>query len=161
MAGIEALAGLALLTQDWAPAQHTDWEAVFTKGDHAQAYRQHPIRESHKPYVVTVLQDPSGPPGSALAFGHRALPFGASAAVWAYTRVAQAVCGICQRSLCLPQMAYVDDFLRCMPRCWGPVSSWAFNKLHALLGIPITKQTAPAVPCPPSESLCGPTKKAV
>ena len=70
-------------------------------------------------------------------FVHLALPFGAIAAVWHYTRISQGVCGILRRPFAIPQLAYVDDFLRCVPRCNAAICEDAFQRVHRILGIPL------------------------
>ena len=88
--------------------------------------------------AVSLVYDPAvGPAGGFQAYAHRALPFGAVAAVWGYTRIALAVCHILQRLFGVPQLAYVDDFLRASPAFAATAMQDAFLRVHAMLGIPV------------------------
>ena len=87
-----------------------DYEPTWAKGDHEKAYRQWPVHH----LVATLGWDKTQQ--CFRVYTHLALPFGAVAAVWHYTRITQGVCGILRRLFAIPQMAYVDDFLRCVPR---------------------------------------------
>ena len=78
-----------------------------------------------------------GPHGGFEAYAHRALPFGAVAAVIIYTCISQGVCMILRRVFAIPQLAYVDDFLRVSIRKWAVLQELAFRELHALIGIPL------------------------
>ncbi len=120
---------------DWG---EEDSVPVFAKGDHEKAYRNWPVAEDEQRYLVTLVWDDSvGPNGGFQAFVHRALPFGALAAVWQYTRISQGVCQILARLFSVPKLAYVDDFLRAVPRAFAAACENAFQRVHAMLGIPL------------------------
>ena len=44
---------------------------------------------------------------------------------------------ILRRVFAIPQLAYVDDFLRVSIRKWAVLQGLAFRELHALIGIPL------------------------
>lgn len=44
---------------------------------------------------------------------------------------------ISRRLFGIPQLAYVDDFLRLVPGKWAPVAEYISKKMHELLGIPL------------------------
>ena len=97
--------------------QGTEGEPVFAKGDHEKAYRQWPVFPGDRHLLLTLVWDENlGPHGGFKAYAHRALPFGALRAVWVYTAISQGICAILRRLLAVPQLAYVDDFLRVSPR---------------------------------------------
>lgn len=70
-------------------------------------------------------------------FIHLALPFGAVAAVWYYTRISEGVCYILRRLFAISQQAYVDDFLQCVPKKYAAICKDAFQRVHIMLGIPL------------------------
>ena len=93
MAGLPVLLDICqLIAQEFA-----DWKdegaPVLAKGDHKKAYRQWAVRPEHQCLVVSLVwSEDVGPQGGFLAFAHKALPFGALAAVWGYGRTAGSVC---------------------------------------------------------------------
>jgi len=116
----------------------TDGEPVFSKGDHEKAYRQWPVSpEDYALLVTLVWSDMVGHSGGFEAYAHRALPFGALAAVIIYTCISQGVCHILRRIFAVPQLAYVDDFLRCSIRKWASSQEIAFRGVHGFIGIPL------------------------
>ena len=61
-------------------------EPAFSKGDHEKAYRQWPVSPEDYAFLVTLVwSDMVGHSGGFEAYAHRALPFGALAAVIIYT----------------------------------------------------------------------------
>ena len=132
---------VAEMFKDWG----TDGEPFIAKGDHKKAYRQWAVRADHRPYVVTLVwSDNVGPNGGFAAYVHRALPFGAFGAVWGYARVADSVCYPLQRLFAVPQMAYVDDFLRAAPKRHAALLQCIFITVHKLLGIPLKEEKGQA-----------------
>ena len=97
-----------------APAPEVSNQPTLAKGDHEKAYRQWPVHPEDHPLVVTLVWDKAKQ--HFRAYVHLALPFGAVSAVWHYTRISQGMCHILRRLFAIPQLAYVDDFLRCVPR---------------------------------------------
>ncbi len=96
---------IATIFKDWG------WhgEPIAAGGDHKKAYRQWAVLPAHMHFLISLVWDETlGPMGGFLAYAHRALPFGAFAAVWAYTRIAQSICHILQRLFGIPQLAYVE-----------------------------------------------------
>ncbi len=137
--GLDTLIQAAHVVQqvfaDW-PEQ--DRQPVFAKGDHEKAYRNWPVHPDEQIYLVSLVWDEAvGPHGGFRAYVHKALPFGALAAVWQYTRISQGVCHILARLFGVPQLAYVDDFLRAAPRKYAAAQENAFQRVHAMLGIPL------------------------
>ena len=114
---------------------------VLAKGDHKQAYRQWAVRPEHQCYVVSLIwSEDVGPHGGFQAFAHKALPFGALAAVWGYGRVAGSVCHLLRRLFSVPQLAWVDDFMRAAPKRFAALLQWIFKEVHDMLGIPLKSE---------------------
>ena len=110
----------------------------FWRRDHEGAYRQIPIPVEDQPLTVVVFCDPAT--GEHVYFYHTALPFGATASVYGYNRVARAVVFLARKLLDIPVDSYFDDF-------WGVDSAegvWngfhAFGELNELLGFAIKKK---------------------
>lgn len=103
---------------DPALGTNPDFVPGWAKGDHEQAHRNWPVHPEDQPLLATLVWDKQNQ--CFRVFVHLALPFGAVAAVWHYTRIRQGVCGILRRLFAVPQMAYVDDFLICVPRKHEP-----------------------------------------
>ena len=90
------------------------------------------------PLLVTLVWDDEVPPaGGCRAYAHRDLPFVATKAVWAYTGIAQGVCAILRVLFAVPQSAYMGDFLLALPARWAALCERAFQRVHAILGIPL------------------------
>ena len=137
--------GAMLRAIEYAASSFRHWgedgAPVIAKGDHKQAFRQWPVRPEHVKYAICLIWDDNvGPNGGYVAYGHQALPFGALAAVWGYTRVAASVCHILQRLFGVPQLAYVDDFFRASPRRFAALLQWVFQEVHTMLGIPLKQE---------------------
>ena len=71
-----------------------------------------------------------------LPYMHKCLPFGAVASVWHYNLISQEVCHILRDLFALPQIAYVDDYLRAMVAKYAVIGENAFRRVHGMLGIP-------------------------
>ena len=138
MSGLPVLLAICdIIARDFADWQD-DGAPVLAKGDHKQAYRQWAVRPEHQCYVVSLVwSEDVGPQGGFLAFAHRALPFGALAAVWGYGRTAGSVCHLLRRLFSVPQLAWVDDFMRAAPKRFAALLQWIFKEVHAMLGIPL------------------------
>lgn len=105
-------------------------------GDRGRAYRQWPVHPVDRKLLITLVwSNDVGDNGGYYAYAHHALPFGAVRAVWAYTSISQGICAILRRLLAIPQLAYVDDFLRAGPRAWAAAHENASRRIRALLGI--------------------------
>ena len=111
------------------------YKPIWAKGDHEKAYRNWPVHVDDQPLLATLVWEKAHQ--CFRVFVHLALPVGAIAAVWHYTRLSQGVCGILRRLFAIPQMAYVDDFLRCVPKCYAAICEDAFQRVHRILGIPL------------------------
>ena len=138
MHGLGTLLACAHMVRRMFSSWGTDGEPVFSKGDHEKAYRQWPVSpEDYALLVTLVWSDMVGHSGGFEAYAHRALPFGALAAVIIYTCISQGVCHILRRIFAIPQLAYVDDFLRCSIRKWANSQEMAFRRVHGFIGIPL------------------------
>ena len=109
--------------------------AHFWKRDHRKSYRQVPVNvDDHKLLVVALWNAATA---SVAFFYHKFLPFGATAAVYAYNRVSCALVHIARSWLRMPVDSYFDDY-------WGigeperaALSFTHFGRLNALLGLDI------------------------
>ena len=140
MQGLNTLAGATTYLQILFGPDDVEAHPVYAKGDHDKAYRWWPVHPSQQQYLTSLIWDPTlGPQqqGGYRAYIHRALPFGAVAAVGHYTRISQGVCQILRKLFGIPQIAYVDDFLRVVPAKYAAACEDAFRRVHAMLGIPL------------------------
>jgi hypothetical protein len=141
MTGLEELMNTTQFIADQFGDWGTDGQPVLAKGDHKQAYRQWPVAEEDECLLVILIFDPTmGERGGFWAFSHRALPFGAFAAVWGYQRLSFGVVRPLRRLFAVPQYAYVDDFNRVAPRRHAALLQWTFGQVHSLLGIPLKEE---------------------
>lgn len=139
--GVDCLVEAIDVANNYFKEWGDDGVLYLAKGDHAKAYRQWPVHKDDVPLLVCLLWDPGiGDRGGFKAFAHKALPFGAFPAVWAYVRVAASVVHIARKLFALPQLAYMDDFFRAAPKKFAPVQQWAFIELHRILGIPLKQE---------------------
>ena len=101
-----------------AAARHCAQKSVphLAAVDHEGAYRALPVRDPEECYTVL----PGEEAGSV--WQHMVLTFGATSSVWAYLRVADAVCFL-SIVLLLPATAFVDDFFRIDGAKSAPVGS--------------------------------------
>lgn len=141
MTGLEELMNTAQFIADEFGTWGADGQPVLAKGDHKQAYRQWPVAQEDECLLVILIFDPTiGTRGGFWAFSHRALPFGAFAAVWGYHRISFGVVRPLRRLFAVPQYAYVDDFNRISPRRHAALLQWTFVEIHNLLGIPLKEE---------------------
>ena len=71
--------------------------------DFSDAYRAYPVSDPCQAYLL--LGTPAGP----TLWRHRALPFGSTASVWHFNRIADATCWLCRCLLLIIILHYVDD----------------------------------------------------
>ena len=109
--------------------------AHFWKRDHRKSYRQVPVCEQDHPLLVVALWDAQS--SSVAFFYHRFLPFGATAAVYAYNRVACALVHFARTWLRLPVDNYFDDYWGVGEPTRALMSFDAFVRLNTLLGLDI------------------------
>ena len=76
-----------------------------------------------------------GTAGGFEAYAHRVLPLGAKNAVVIYGTISKGVCAILRRIFAIPQLAYVDDFLRSEIQIWAAYQELAFQKVHTMIDI--------------------------
>ena len=70
---------------------------------------------------------------------HAALPFGANKSVEAYLAIGQGMCHVLRVLFAVPQLAYVDDFLRVSPLVFAHLHEIVFQQVHRMVGIPLKK----------------------
>ncbi|CAK0848006.1 unnamed protein product [Prorocentrum cordatum] len=75
-----------------------------------------------------------GPRGGFLAFAHRAVAFGALAAVWGHGRTADGVCYLLRHLFAVPQLARAGDSMRAAPRQRAALERWIFKEVYKMLG---------------------------
>ena len=85
--------------------------------DLESAYKQLPVAPQHAHLAICGLKNQDS--GQVELFELAALPFGASAAVHGFNRVAHALEAILRDDLGLPCTHYVDDFTLVLPRAFG------------------------------------------
>ena len=107
------------------------------------AYRQIPVKNPQMAYVA--LNTPSGP----TLWRHNALCFGATASVWSFNRLADALTYLGRCLLASPVMHFVDDFGSCEPEHLAKSTFQAFAEMTALLGLKMKAKKAN----PPSQDL--------
>ena len=96
--------------------------------DHEGAYRGLPVRDPAE--CCTVL--PGESEGSV--WQHTVLPFGATSSVWAYLRVADAICFLSIALLLLAAAHFVDDFFMVEGADSAQGGFASFKDMHAALG---------------------------
>ena len=107
------------------------------------AYRQIPVKNPQMAYVA--LTTPMGP----TLWRHNALCFGATASVWSFNRLADALTYLGRCLLASPIMHYVDDFGSCEPDGLAQSSFTSFSEMTAILGLKMKATKAN----PPSKNL--------
>ena len=101
--------------------------------DHEGAYRALPVRDPAE--CCTVL--PGDSEGSV--WQHNVLPFGATSSVWAYLRVADAICFLSIVLLFLAAAHFLDDFFMIEGLEIAPAGFRSFQDIHAALGFRMKK----------------------
>ena len=97
------------------------------------AYKQCPLADEENMISVVGLADPSHP-GNTLFFLIRVLPFGASASVVRFNRVAAGLKKIMVDCLFLPAINFYDDFPLVVPKVLSAVVDMAVKALEKLTG---------------------------
>ena len=110
------------------------------------AYRQIPVRPDADAF--TILQTEDGP----TLWRHAAAPFGATASVWAFNRLADALVSLARRLLLIPVCHFVDDFMCIDPVDLAASSCLAFKTLFGQLGLRM-KPTKEQLPSPTQKML--------
>ena len=100
------------------------------------AYRQIPVRDTDKAYMV--LQTPDGPS----LWRHSALCFGAAASVWNFNRFADMIQWLARRLLWVPVHHYVDDFASIEGDKVAASGFQCFYKLFGCLGLQMKEKKA-------------------
>lgn len=127
-----------------------DPKPCFWRIDHESAYRQVPLCENDVGLAVVVVWNPVAKRPEFYA--HLAAPFGATAAVYAYNRVARALVHIARTLLLIPVDNFFDDFLGVVSSCCAHSSFHAFRELNEILGF-IVKVSKCVPPCSSGELL--------
>ena len=107
-----------------------DW--VFTKGDHASAYKQLPIAPEYANLSVAALRGPAS--GQWKGFIPKVLLFGSVSAVLHYNVFARSLAVLINRFLCTPMVCYYDDFGSLVILVNLPQASVIFKKFFDKLG---------------------------
>jgi hypothetical protein len=128
------------------PVQGRSGRLSIWKKDHKSAYRQVPLRRDHRRFAVYCFCHPET--GQLQYFVHKALPFGASASVYAYNRVAQALTFLAMKIFGVPVQNFFDDFWCAEPNETAESGFAAFSLLNELLGFTCKA----AKDLPPSEA---------
>ena len=102
------------------------------KADHANAYRQLPLRPSEARFAHVVARNPSD--GHVAVFIPRTLLFGSSTAVAHYNALSRAISSIFARIFRVPVVGYFDDFAAPVPRSLARQALHLFCTLNAALG---------------------------
>jgi len=120
------------------------------KRDHKSAYRQIPIRRSHRRFAAFSFCCPSS--GKRKYFCPVALPFGATASVYAYNRVAAALTFLANRALRVPVSNFFDDYWSLDGSELAESGFAGFGLLNELLNFSL-KLPKDLPPCPAGELL--------
>ena len=100
--------------------------------DLESAYRQLPVRPSNAHLAIFGLKNPDT--GKAEFFEAHALPFGASAAVHGFNRLAESLETILAELFGIPSTHYFDDFTFVLPKVMADLVAGAAKKVLGLLG---------------------------
>ncbi|CAE6943486.1 unnamed protein product [Symbiodinium sp. CCMP2592] len=92
------------------------------------AYRQYPVRSPSHCYVIVMT--PDGP----TLWRHRVMPFGATASVFHFNKVTDALLWLARTLLVIPAIHYVDDLGSVDPASSAQSSFTSFDAFCSLLG---------------------------
>ena len=135
-----SIEGYAELSRYWAQRCGS---SLTWAHDLDAAYRQIPVKNPQMAFVALVT--PMGP----TLWRHNALCFGATASVWSFNRLADALTYLGRCLLASPVMHFVDDFGSCEPEQLAKSTFHAFAEMTALLGLKMKDKKAN----PPSQDL--------
>ena len=117
---------------------------LLWKRDLHEAYRQVPLSPEHVCYASFCFFDPEV--GRVRYYCHTALPFGATAAVYGFNRVAAALTFIANEVLRIPVTNFFDDFFSLDLEGLAQSGFDAFGSLCELLGV-VIKPVKDVPPC--------------
>ena len=120
------------------------------KRDLHEAYRQVPLSPEHIRFASFCFFDPEA--GRVRYYCHTALPFGATAAVYGFNRVAAALTFLANEVLRVPVTNFFDDFFSLDLEGLSQGGFDAFGSLCDLLGI-VIKPSKDVPPCAVGELL--------
>ena len=113
-------------------------DIYFFKGDHADAYKQAPLRPADAPAAVITLSHPDT--REIQCFTARTLIFGSTSAVLGYCLISRTVQSLFVRFFQIPLISFFDDFIGA---CYSPnvcaLALECFNALNILLGLKLKK----------------------
>ena len=113
---------------------------VIWAQDLEAAYRQYPVADPAHCYVVVMT--PDGP----TIWRHRVMPFGATASVFHFNKITDALLWLARTLLHIPVIHYVDDLGSVDPESSATSSFQAFDQFCSLLGfrLKFSKRQPPA-----------------
>ena len=115
--------------------------------DFSDAYRAYPVLDPSHAYLL--LGTARGP----TLWRHRALPFGSTASVWHFNRIADSICWLCRCLLLIVILHYVDDLGGVHDAGDAESAFRTFSRFCSILGIRLN--TSKAQPPAPVQSLLG------
>ena len=129
LSSIDKIAAQCRLAAELFPNQRV----MLWKRDHQSAYRQVPLTPGARRLAVVAFCHPDT--GAVTYWVHLCLPFGLTAAVVAYNRVAQAVTWLANKALLIPADSFFDDFWSLCPESDADSSFEYFGFLNEILGL--------------------------
>ena len=102
--------------------------ATIWAQDLHSAYRQYSVENPSHCYVVVMT--PAGP----TLWRHKVMPFGATASVFHFNRVTDALLWLARTMLLIPAIHYVDDLGSVDPQCSSESSFRSFDSFCSILG---------------------------
>ena len=100
------------------------------KEDHQKAYKQLPVRDSHKKYLYVVAKNPSD--NELYAFKPAALMFGSIVSVIDYNLCSLMTQNLCRSKFIMAIVSYFDDFIK--PSVGRHNKGELFKRINALIG---------------------------
>jgi len=128
---VQAVDEAAALVKHWAKTKGRSANLVGKTYDLRKAYRQLAVRESHLDFAWVAISDSDGTPQF---FRLNSMPFGATASVAAFLRVAEAIKQIGLTQLALVWTSFFDDFIVICEEDQADVTDKCVMLLFQLLG---------------------------
>ena len=111
------------------------------KADFKSAYRNCPINPEHSRFAKVVYRDSNT--NTLMESTHKAMPFGAVAAVYAWDRLGEAVAFAVSNLLVLPVSRYVDDLFTPVYTLYGEEIRSYILEIGALFGVVMDEAKTP------------------
>lgn len=134
---VQAVDEAAALVKHWAKTKSRSANLVGKTYDLRKAYRQLAVRESHLAFAWIAVSDSGGTPQF---FRLNSMPFGATASVAAFLRIAEAIKQIGLAQLGLVWTSFFDDFIVICEEGQAEATEKCVRLLFRLLGWDVSEE---------------------